>query len=137
MLSKKPYLLRAMHQWIVDNGHTPHIVVDTNMEGVNVKVPRGYAKDGKLVLNISYDASHKLELESEYVQFSARFAGVSQLVHIPMDAVLAIYAFETGQGMIFEAKEAPVSHGSRPDKSKKSKSTRSSGNVKPDLKVVK
>ncbi len=135
MLSKKPYLLRAMHQWIVDNGHTPHIVVDTSIE--NVKAPQGYAKDGKLVLNVSYDATHKLELASEYVQFSARFAGVSQQIHIPMDAVLAIYAYETGQGMIFETKETPAARKSQSAKPKTSKSTHSGGAVKPNLKVVK
>lgn len=131
MLSRKPYLLRAMHQWVVDSGHTPHIVVDVNVAGV--EVPPGYAKDGKLVLNVSYDATQKLELASEHVDFSARFGGVSRHVHVPMDAVLAIYAHETGQGMVFDPEHDMPPPGER----------RISGNAKagaakkPTLKVIK
>jgi len=135
MLSRKPYLLRAMHLWIVDSGHTPHIVVDVNAAGV--EAPSGYAKDGKLVLNVSYDATQKLELAAGHVEFSARFAGVSQHVHVPMDAVLAIYAYETGQGMIFEPKDETESSGPSPPKSRASTSTKPGGAKKPSLKVVK
>ncbi|HVC37134.1 MAG TPA: ClpXP protease specificity-enhancing factor [Gammaproteobacteria bacterium] len=135
MLSRKPYLLRAMHQWIVDSGHTPHIVVDVNVAGV--EVPPGYAKDGKLVLNVSYEATQKLELVSEYVEFSARFGGVSRLAHVPMDAVLAIYAHETGQGMIFEPKDEPAPAGSPSPTAGASKSGKSDIKKKPSLKVVK
>lgn len=135
MLSRKPYLLRAIHQWIVDSGHTPHIVADTNVAGV--EAPTGYAKDGKLVLNVSYDATQKLDLAADHVEFSARFAGVSQHVYVPMDAVLAIYAYESGQGMIFEPKDETDSSSPSPSKSNASKSTKPGGAKKPSLKVVK
>ncbi len=133
MLSRKPYLFRAMHQWIVDSGHTPHIVVDVNVTGVNV--PPGYARDGKLVLNVSYDATRGLNLASEHVEFSARFGGVSRHVHVPMSAILAIYAHETGQGMVFGPEDEPAPTGSA------QKDTVRSGKrgtaKKPSLKVVK
>jgi stringent starvation protein B len=135
MLSRKPYLLRAMHQWIVDSGHTPHIVVDVNVVGV--EAPSGYAKDSKLVLNVSYDATQKLDLAAGHVEFSARFAGVSQHVYVPMDAVLAIYAYETGQGMIFEPKDETESSRTPPAESSTSKSTKPGVGKKPSLKVVK
>jgi len=135
MLSRKPYLLRAMHQWIVDSGHTPHIVVDVSLAGV--QAPSGYAKDGKLVLNVSFDATQKLELAADHVEFSARFAGVSQHVHVPMDAVLAVYAYETGQGMIFEPKDETESSSPSPSKNRASKTRQSGGTKKPSLKVVK
>ncbi|MHB8406024.1 MAG: ClpXP protease specificity-enhancing factor [Gammaproteobacteria bacterium] len=135
MLSRKPYLLRAMHQWVVDSGHTPHIVVDVNVAGV--EVPPGYAKDGKLVLNVSYDATQKLELAGEHVNFSARFGGVSRHVHVPMDAVLAIYAHETGQGMIFEPQGDPTPTGSASASVGVSKSGKAGTAKKPSLKVVK
>lgn len=135
MLSRKPYLLRAMHQWILDSGHTPHLVVDVAVDGVDV--PPGHTKDGKLVLNISYDATQKLELAAEHVDFSARFAGASRHVHVPMDAVLAIYAYETGQGMIFEPKDATEPDGSSPRKPNASKSSKPGSARKPSLKVVK
>lgn len=106
MLSRKPYLLRAMHQWIVDSGMTPHIVVDVEVPGV--EVPPGYAKDGKLILNTSYEATEGLEIGAEQVEFSARFGGVARNLFIPMDAVLAIYAQETGEGMIFGPEQEPT-----------------------------
>lgn len=130
MISRKPYLLRAMHQWIVDTGHTPHIVVDVSCAGV--EVPQGYAKDGKLVLNVSHDATHGLELAGERVKFSARFGGVSRPVRVPMEAILAIYAHETGQGMIFGPEEEPAPAGSPPDGTARLGRAR-----KPSLKVVK
>ena len=109
MLPRKPYLLRALHQWIVDSGLTPHIVVDVSIAGV--VVPAGYAQDGKLVLNASYDATQGLALVNERVEFSARFGGVSRHVLIPMGAILAIYAHETGQGMIFGPEDEPAPAG--------------------------
>ncbi|MGB9429354.1 MAG: ClpXP protease specificity-enhancing factor [Gammaproteobacteria bacterium] len=133
MLSRKPYLLRAMHQWIVDSGHTPHLVADVNVAGV--EVPPGYAKDGKLVLNVSYDATHGLELANERVEFSARFGGVSRHIMVPMDAVLAIYAQETGQGLVFGPENEPAPADAAPAGSRKSPKPASV--KKPSLKVVK
>ncbi|MGH8306832.1 MAG: ClpXP protease specificity-enhancing factor [Gammaproteobacteria bacterium] len=135
MLSRKPYLLRAMHQWIVDSRHTPHLVVDVNVAGV--EVPPGYAKDGKLVLNLSYDATDRLELANERVEFSARFGGVSRHLRIPMDAILAIYAHETGQGMVFGPEDEPAPDGAASSAAATSKSAKPAGTKKPSLKVVK
>ena len=105
MLPRKPYFLRAMHQWIVDSGSTPYMVVDVN--AADVEIPPGYAQDGKLVLNISYEATSGLDLGAEAVQFDARFGGVSRHVRVPMAAILAVYAHESGQGMLFDAEGEP------------------------------
>jgi len=88
-----------MHEWMGDNCHTPHIVVDTSFEHVNV--PPEHVKDGKIILNISDSAAHDLDLSNEAVSFRARFGGVPFDVWVPMRSILGIYARETGQGMIF------------------------------------
>ncbi len=88
-----------MHEWMTDNSHTPHIVVDASHEGV--VVPVEHVKDGKIILNISETAAHNLSLGNDAVGFRARFGGVPFDVWVPMRAVLGIYARETGQGMIF------------------------------------
>lgn len=97
MTSHRPYLLRALYEWIAENGMTPHLLVDAQQP--SVQVPASAVKDGKVVLNIAGRAVTRLELGNEAVTFSARFGGVSQSVMVPMAAVLAIYARETGQGM--------------------------------------
>ena len=97
--SKRPYLIRAMHEWMGDNGHTPHIVVDARIDGVTV--PREHVKDGKIILNISHSAAHNLKMTNAGVSFRARFSGVPFDVWVPVSSVLGIYAKETGQGMIF------------------------------------
>jgi stringent starvation protein B len=99
MKARRPYLLRAIHEWITDSLCTPHLVVDANAPGV--EVPRQYVKDGKIVLNASWSATANLRLGNDEVSFSGRFGGVSMSVRTPINAVLAIYARETGQGMIF------------------------------------
>lgn len=95
----KPYLLRAIHDWCVDNGFTPHLAVVVDR---NVVVPPGYARDGQIVLNIGAEATANLDLGNEAITFQARFGGVSQHLYIPVSHVLAIYARENGQGMAFE-----------------------------------
>ena len=95
--SQRPYLLRAIHEWISDNGMTPHLLVDAGYPGVHV--PPGTAKDGKVVLNIAERAVGQLSLGNEYITFGARFGGVAHEVFVPVAAVLAIYSRETGQGM--------------------------------------
>jgi stringent starvation protein B len=102
-ISRRPYLLRAMHEWISDAGHTPHVIVDALRAGV--EVPAAYVKDGKIVLNLSMTATQRLQLKNEWIEFDARFAGVAHHVHVPMAAVLGIYARETGEGMIFSESE--------------------------------
>jgi len=106
MKSRRPYLLRAMHEWISDSNCTPHIVVDAGVAGV--EVPRQYVQDGKIVLNVSWTATAQLQIGNDELGFSGRFGGASMQVRVPVAAVLAIYARETGQGMIFaEESEAP------------------------------
>jgi stringent starvation protein B len=96
MTSHRPYLLRALYEWIADNGMTPHLLVDATQPGV--QVPAHTVKDGKVVLNIAERAVAQLELGIDAVRFTARFGGVSQPVKVPVAAVQAIYARETGQG---------------------------------------
>lgn len=97
MTSHRPYLLRALYEWIADNGMTPHVLVDATRAGV--QVPLHAVKEGKIVLNIAERAVSRLEMDNERIRFSARFGGVSHAVSVPVGAVLAIYARETGQGM--------------------------------------
>ena len=98
MSSNRPYLLRALYQWIGDNSMTPHLLVDATREGV--QVPSSTIKDGRVVLNIAARAVAHLDLGNREVRFKARFGGVSQSVVVPLSAILAIYAQETGQGMM-------------------------------------
>ena len=97
MTSHRPYLLRALYEWIADNGMTPHLLVDATRPGV--RVPPHTVKEGKVVLNIADRAVARLEMDNDAVSFSARFAGASHAVVVPVAAILAIYARETGQGM--------------------------------------
>lgn len=97
MTSHRPYLLRALVEWINDNDLTPHILVDAGMPGV--QVPQSAVKDGRVVLNIAERAVVQLHIDNDGVSFSARFSGTSYPVHVPISAVLAVYARETGQGM--------------------------------------
>jgi stringent starvation protein B len=101
--SRKPYLLRAMHEWISESDCTPHIVVDAGVTGV--EVPRQYVHDGKIILNVSWNATAQLNMGNDELGFSGRFGGASMTVRVPIAAVLAIYARETGQGMIFSEDE--------------------------------
>ena len=97
MTSHRPYLLRALYEWIADNGMTPHLLVDATRPAV--QVPLHAVKDGKIVLNIAERAVSRLDMSNDTIRFSARFGGVSHSVCVPVGAVLAIYARETGQGM--------------------------------------
>jgi stringent starvation protein B len=98
MTSNRPYLLRALYEWINENDMTAHLLVDATRDGV--QVPRSAVKDGRVVLNVAARAVAHLDLNNREVRFMARFGGVSQTVIVPMAAVLAIYALETGQGMM-------------------------------------
>ncbi|MFO7305611.1 MAG: ClpXP protease specificity-enhancing factor [Gammaproteobacteria bacterium] len=133
---RRPYLLRAMHEWISDNNHTPHIVVDATVEGV--EVPRQYVQGGKIILNVSYQATDGLVLGNDVVRFRARFGGSIFDVTVPVAAILGIYARETGQGMIFSEVDAPPPPPDKP--SPTSEGSSSSGDTKrgrPTLRVVK
>ena len=135
MKSRRPYLLRAMHEWICDSQCTPHVVVDAGVTGV--EVPRQYVQDGKIVLNVSWTATSQLQLGNEELSFNGRFGGTSMHVRVPLAAVLAIYARETGQGMVFtEEADQPPPGGPPPEPAKKEPASKPpAGRAK--LKVVK
>ncbi|PKO44524.1 MAG: ClpXP protease specificity-enhancing factor [Betaproteobacteria bacterium HGW-Betaproteobacteria-22] len=99
LISTKPYMLRAMHEWCIDNNLTPHLIVAVNSR---TRVPMAYVKEGEIVLNINYSATNGLHIDNDSVVFSARFGGVSQNIFVPMSAVKGIFARENGQGMFFE-----------------------------------
>ena len=124
MTSNRPYLIRAINEWLIDNQLTPHLLVNADAEGVDV--PQNFIQDGKIVLNIGPHAVEGLRVTNEEVTFLARFSGVSQLISFPVSAVLAVYARENGRGMMFNEDENPEpdDSGPKPD-------------VRPSLKVVK
>ncbi|HQV07755.1 MAG: ClpXP protease specificity-enhancing factor [Thauera sp.] len=98
-VSTKPYLLRAIWEWCVDQGFTPYLAT---LVDENTRVPPGYARDGQIVLNLSPDATGQLQMDNEYISFQGRFGGVAHSLVIPVANVIAIYARENGQGMAFE-----------------------------------
>ena len=104
MSSLKPYLIRAIYEWIVDNNFTPYLLVNAEAEGT--AVPRSFVQDGRIVLNLRPEAIKALSLGNDYISFNARFAGKPMQVDVPMRAVLALYAQENGRGMIFDEEEA-------------------------------
>ena len=101
--STKPYLLRALHEWCTDNGYTPHIVVKVDE---NTAVPAAHVHEGQITLNIGTLATNRLSLVNDYIEFQARFSGVTENIFVPVAAVSAIYARETGSGMGFEVEES-------------------------------
>ncbi len=124
MTSSRPYLIRAMYQWILDNGTTPHLLVDTSSD--LVLVPRQYEQNGKIVLNIGPTAVQGLTLGNSTVTFHARFGGQPMNVSVPIANVLAVYTRENGQGMMFSEDDTPPP----PEPGKSSPS-------RPRLKVIK
>lgn len=134
MTSNKPYLIRALYDWIVDNHLTPHLLVDAS--GDDLSVPEDYVEDNRIVLNISPSAVRDLDLSNDYINFKARFSGQGMNVYFPSSSVLAIYAKENGRGMIFpeeDEAEADTDTGnnSEPEEKKDDKKK------KPHLKVIK
>ena len=125
MTSNRPYLLRALYEWITDNGLTPHVLVDASYDGV--EVPDHAVAQGKVVLNIAGSATEHLQLENETILFKARFSGQPYNIKLPMAAVIAIYARENGQGMMFAQDDTPPPPVDGPDDSP----------PRPHLKVVK
>ncbi|HEX7220838.1 MAG TPA: ClpXP protease specificity-enhancing factor [Burkholderiales bacterium] len=105
-ISTKPYLLRALFEWCVDNGYTPHIAVKVDSK---TQVPAEYVKGGEITLNISPNAVHKLQMGNEMVEFSARFGGVARQISLPIANIYALYARETGHGMTFDTEGAKPS----------------------------
>jgi stringent starvation protein B len=103
--STKPYLVRAIHEWCADQGHTPYISVSVDERTI---VPRGFVKGGEIVLNVSVMATNRLKISNEFVEFQARFGGVAYDLSIPIENISAIYARETGHGMAFDVTKAPA-----------------------------
>lgn len=141
MKSSRPYLIRALNEWILDNGTTPHLVVDASLSGV--QVPMDYVANGQIVLNVSPSAVKGLLLGDEAVEFNARFGGVPVNVYVPVYAVMAIYARENGQGMVFgQEPGSPDPDGTDESPSDETPDDpegegRDPGKKKPNLKVVK
>jgi len=118
MTPSRPYLIRAIHEWIVDNDLTPHILVNAMVP--DIQVPEKYIENGRIILNINGSAVRNLELSNEWIQFDARFDGQSMTVSVPTSAVLAIYARENGQGMVLEEDDddlPPPPPDKKPDRS--------------------
>ena len=101
-ISTKPYLIRAIFEWCVDSGYTPYLSLTVD---ANTRVPMEYVKNGEIVLNISYTATHHLKIDNDLITFSARFGGVSREIVIPIHAVIGIFSKESGQGMFFQREE--------------------------------
>ncbi len=106
MTPNRPYLLRALYEWISDNAMTPHILVDVGFTGVDV--PEQAVQKGKVILNIDKAAVHELKIGNEWLTFTARFTGRKHVVSVPLEAVLAIYSKENGQGMMFAQDDEPL-----------------------------
>jgi len=128
MTSSRPYLLRALNEWILSNELTPHIVVDAAQN--DVIVPQEFVESGKIVLNISPLAISGLNINDDFMCFSARFSGKAMDVIVPIKAVMAVYAKENGQGMVFTDQEVSGKQSQVHEKSKSKASER------PVLKLV-
>ena len=114
MTSSKPYLVRALYKWILDNDTTPYILVDSNID--QVMIPPGMDNDGKIVLNLAPQAVENLEMTNLHLSFTARFNGVAQDIYCPMLSLLAIYARENGEGMMFPPEESDQADGEKESK---------------------
>ncbi len=127
MTSLKPYLIRSIYEWIIDNSLTPHLLVNaTNSDAI---LPDDFIEDGKIVLNIRPEAIQGLVMGNEQIEFNARFAGKAMHIVTPVKAVLAIYAKENGKGMIFDQEEHDDDTPPTPPDKKPSS--------KPNLRIVK
>ena len=131
MTSNRPYLLRAIYEWLVDNNCTPHLVVFANADGVRVPLQH-VNKDGQIILNVSPSAVKDLFIANDAISFSARFSGVVNNIYVPCGAVLGIYGRENGQGMMFELENAPP-----PPEPPKPTPISDAPGKRPSLKVVK
>ncbi|MGA7978709.1 MAG: ClpXP protease specificity-enhancing factor [Chromatiaceae bacterium] len=132
MTSNRPYLVRALYEWILDNAMTPHLLVDATKP--DAVLPAQFIQDGKIVLNISPSAVRGLVLGNERISFNARFAGVAMDVVVPAEAVMGIYARENGRGMLFPDEEPQTERRSTPDDEPEPPAPR---RERPTLKVIK
>lgn len=130
MTSNRPYLIRALYEWLVDNDLTPYLLVDAKYEGT--VVPSAYVEDGRIVLNVSPTAVRDLELANDMISFNARFGGKAVDIFVPPRAVLGVYSRENGKGMLF-----PENDGGDGDPEPTPPSTPPEKGGRPSLKVVK
>ncbi len=133
--STRPYLIRALHEWCIDNGFTPLITVHVDN---NTQVPKEHVKDKEIVLNLSFDATSGLKLGNDYIEFKARFSGVARDISVPVNRVVAIYARENSQGMAFP--NLPVLEDAVPQEVVHSKAepiSKAPISTRPTLKIVK
>lgn len=128
MTSRRPYLIRAIYEWVLDNELTPYLLVDATYP--DTELPQQYIEDGRIVLNISPQSVRFLDINNDQISFTARFSGSSQTLFFPIGSVLAIYAKENGNGMLFDADDVP------PPSSPTTKPTKKASG-RPILKVVK
>ena len=135
MTSTRPYLIRAIYEWIEDNGMTPHILVNTDLPGV--EVPKQHVRENRIILNINPAAVRDLRLGNDWIEFNARFGGVARVVRIPVAAVLAIYARENGQGMAFSEERSDDDEPPAPDAPQPDQPPIKPVRGKPTLKIVK
>jgi len=134
MTPSRPYLMRALNEWILDNHCTPYVLVDAGIQGV--QVPQDYVNNGQIVLNISPSAVQNLLINQDGLSFSARFGGVPMDVYVPIVAMLAIYARENGQGMVFGS-EAGAPDPNQPPEPPQAPEPPKKGGGRPSLSVVK
>lgn len=136
MSSSRPYLIRSLYEWILDNQCTPYVLVNAHYP--DTVVPESFVEAGQIVLNLSPNAIRHLEMDNDKICFDGRFGGVAQQVWLPAQAVMAIYARENGQGMVFEVDPAPVPPSSEEGvASSKSPAGGKPKPARPALKVVK
>ncbi len=136
MTSSRPYMIRALYEWIVDNDFTPHILVNAQASGA--EVPQQYVnKDGQIVLNIAPRAVSTLDIANEAVSFNARFGGIPTDIYVPIHAILGIYARENGQGMMFDVESQEEPEPEPPTPSGPTSSGGSGSPKRPSLRVVK
>ncbi|ESQ10461.1 MAG TPA: ClpXP protease specificity-enhancing factor [Chromatiaceae bacterium] len=134
MTSNRPYLIRALYEWIIDNDLTPHLIVDAEYPAA--VVPRAFVDDGRIVLNIAPLAVHALQMDNDSIRFSARFGGSPFAVTLPPRAVLGVYARENGQGMLFPDEE-PAADDASQVSSDAGSDTEDKKPARPTLRVIK
>ena len=135
LIPTRPYLIRAIREWAMDNGLTPQLLINTGVEGV--VIPENYAQDGKIVLNVHTQAVKALELGNEFITFSARFRGTSHAINLPIQSVLAVFARENRRGIFFQEEETQHQMGQSADDSEEfHPNNQSSGHRRPYLHLV-
>lgn len=144
MISNRPYLLRAFYQWIVDSGCTPILVIDA--EHPRCKIPQEFAEDGEIIFNIAPAAVRDLKITNEFLEFKASFSGIVHFISAPINAILSIHAEENGEGIFFDADDAPEEPVKAPNRltsisgsaeeSLREGSSKSPNKTKPILKLI-